>query len=50
MPMLMVNDLPHTIGVDDAYIKRANYIMYDRTSKTVISYEGNKKWQHRMLH
>ncbi len=36
MPMLMANDLPQTIGVDDAYIKRANYILYDRTSKADI--------------
>ena len=36
MPMLMVNDLPQTIGVDEAYIKRANYITYDRSSKVDI--------------
>ena len=36
MPMLMVNDLPQTIGVDDAYITRANYITYDRSSKIDI--------------
>ena len=32
----MVNDLPQTIGVDDAYFKRANYIMYDGASKADI--------------
>lgn len=35
-PILLVNDLPPTIGVDEAYIKRANYIAYDRSSSTEI--------------
>ena len=32
--MLMINDLPQTI--DEAYLKRANYITYDRSSKVDI--------------
>lgn len=37
MPILLLNDIPEVNGVDDAYIKRANYITYDRCSSTLIN-------------
>ena len=37
MPILLLNDIPEVDGADDAYIRRANYITYDRSSLTTIS-------------
>ena len=37
MPILLLNDIPEVDGADDAYIRRANYISYDRSSLTTIT-------------
>ncbi len=37
MPILLLNDIPEVDGADEAYIKRANYISYDRSSSTTIT-------------
>jgi len=39
--ILLVNDLPAVVGVDDAYIKRANYITYDRSSNTNLETDND---------
>lgn len=35
-PFFLLNDVPSTHGVDEAFIKRSNYIEYDRSSKEGI--------------
>jgi hypothetical protein len=41
MPILLLNDIPEVDGADDAYIRRANYISYDRSSLTTIDDNEN---------
>jgi hypothetical protein len=43
MPILLLNDIPEVNGADEAYIKRANYITYDRCSNTKIK-EDNQDY------
>jgi phage/plasmid-associated DNA primase len=44
-PFFLLNDMPNTQGVDDAYIKRANYIRYDRSSKPNLSCDDDMFFQ-----
>lgn len=41
MPLLLLNDIPEVDGADDAYIRRANYIEYDRSSSTIITNDND---------
>ena len=41
MPILLLNDIPEVDGADDAYIRRANYISYDRSSLTNITSDND---------
>jgi phage/plasmid-associated DNA primase len=44
-PFFLLNDIPSTQGVDDAYIKRANYIEYDRSSKPNLTCDDDMFFQ-----
>ena len=41
MPLLLLNDIPEVDGADDAYIRRANYIEYDRSSSNTITTDND---------
>jgi len=41
MPFILLNDIPEVNGADDAYIKRANYITYDRSSSTLLTEDND---------
>ena len=41
MPFLLLNDIPEVDGSDEAYIRRANYITYDRSSMKNLSEDND---------
>jgi hypothetical protein len=44
-PFFLLNAVPYTVGVDEAYIDRANYINYDRSSKAGIEADNDTYFQ-----